>query len=74
MINGAFSRRRSGRVCLGHAARAGVAKLRESVPGVLERTLRGTGSGKGEGVDQRADEEWEVSNAEIMGGAAVHVD
>ena len=67
MINGAIARGRSGRVCLGHATRAGVAKLRESVPGVLERTLRGTGFGKGEVVDQRADEEWEVSNALAQG-------
>ena len=67
MRNATLSRGRPCRVCFGYATRAGVAKLRESVPGVLERTLRGTGCGKSEVVDQRADEEWEVSNAIAQG-------
>ena len=33
------------------------------MPGVLERTLRGSGCGKGEVVDKRANEGREVSNA-----------
>ena len=67
MRNATLSRGRPCRICFGHATRSRVAELRESVPGVLERTLRGTGCGKGEVVDQRADEGREVSNDQAKG-------